>query len=337
MEESRHQEELTSQRVRMEREAAAERVLAGLHAEQSAGTEEARAGQMPESEGRPATEARAVRDNSSAEQDRARATQYDARAEQSIAAPVAESAAVPATAAELEPAQAPAANNVDPNPFTERASLSIRRGVMPTPLRGSLALLERQDERLKADGLEPIQDEADLTARIAHHLLTPLPLSEALTVNPELPMHHRYCRPWTARFLADLARAHEAAFHRPLEVSSAVRPVAYQEQLTRINGNAAPAEGAIFSPHEMGATVDLAKKQMSLDEIAWMRRHLLALELEGKIDVEEEFDQACFHISVYRSYFPEHAARPSSAHSGRTRRSANRTQPVPAVDAQSGQ
>ena len=24
----------------------------------------------------------------------------------------------------------------------------------------------------------------------------------------------------------------------------------------------------------------------------------------GKIDVEEEFQQACFHISVYRAYLP---------------------------------
>jgi len=25
---------------------------------------------------------------------------------------------------------------------------------------------------------------------------------------------------------------------------------------------------------------------------------------QGKIDVEEEFQQACFHISVYRNYVP---------------------------------
>jgi len=25
----------------------------------------------------------------------------------------------------------------------------------------------------------------------------------------------------------------------------------------------------------------------------------------GKVDVEEEFQQACFHISVYRSYAPD--------------------------------
>ena len=35
-----------------------------------------------------------------------------------------------------------------------------------------------------------------------------------------------------------------------------------------------------------------------------MRAMLLPLMSSGKIDVEEEFQQACFHISVYRSYLP---------------------------------
>jgi len=33
----------------------------------------------------------------------------------------------------------------------------------------------------------------------------------------------------------------------------------------------------------------------------------------GKIDVEEEFRQACFHISVYKNYVPAAAARLSVA------------------------
>lgn len=192
----------------------------------------------------------------------------------------------------------------------EPSSLHLSRGGMPAPMRGSLALLERQDARLEADGLERIEDENDLAARIAHHLLVPLPASAALTVNPELPTDHRYCRPWTARFVADIARLHEAAFHKPLEVNSAVRTVAYQQRLMRINGNAAPAVGDIWSPHLMGATIDIGKKGMSWAEIAWMRRRLTDLEDAGKIDVEEEFHQACFHITVYKSYAPTRRVRP---------------------------
>jgi hypothetical protein len=41
---------------------------------------------------------------------------------------------------------------------------------------------------------------------------------------------------------------------------------------------------------------------MTRDEISWMRTSLLALENAGKLDVEEEFRQRCFHITVYKSY-----------------------------------
>lgn len=219
-----------------------------------------------------------------------------------------------------DPATTPALQDDDAAGRAEHASLELTRRGMPAPLRGSLASLERQDERLEADGLDQILDNDDLNARIAHHLLVAVPASSALSVNAQLPADRRYCRPWTARFLTDLARAHQAVFHRPLEVNSAVRTVKYQQHLVRINGNAAPAQGDVFSPHLMGATIDIAKKEMSQSEIAWMRRRLLALELAGKIDVEEEFEQACFHITVYKSYAPPRTEQPSNARTARSRR-----------------
>jgi hypothetical protein len=184
------------------------------------------------------------------------------------------------------------------------SSLHLKRGVMPPPLKGSHASLERQNEKTEAEGLERIEDEDDLADRIARKMLVPVRVSLALTINGNLPANHRYCRPWTARFLSDLAKSHAAQFHRPLEVSSAVRTVAYQKQLMGINGNAAAAEGDIVSPHLTGATIDIAKSPLSREEIGWMRSHLLALEEAGKIDVEEEFQQSCFHITVYKSYAP---------------------------------
>jgi hypothetical protein len=182
------------------------------------------------------------------------------------------------------------------------ASLVMPRSGMPPSLRGSLASLQRQNDRLDAEGLERIENESDLAARIADKLLVPLPASSALTVNARLEENHRYCRPWTARFLADLARAHEAAFHDALEVSSAVRTVEYQKRLMRTNGNAAQAEGELVSPHLTGATIDIAKKGLNRAEMAWMRKQLAGLQAAGKIDVEEEFKQACFHITVYKNY-----------------------------------
>jgi hypothetical protein len=176
--------------------------------------------------------------------------------------------------------------------------------VMPPPLVGSLASLERQNERDEAEGLTRIEDDAQLNAMRREGELVPLPLSVTLRVNPTLPVNRRYTRPWTHQFLIDAARAHYVRFHRSLEVNSAVRTVAFQRHLMRVNGNAAPAVGEDASPHETGATIDIAKKGLSLSEIAWMRAYLLPLEQAGKIDVEEEFYQSCFHITVYKSYVP---------------------------------
>lgn len=194
-------------------------------------------------------------------------------------------------------------------PPTETASLEMSGAGMPRSLRGSLASLERQNTRTEADGLERIENETDLTSRIAHRLLVPLPASSTLTVNPSLLENHRYCRPWTAQFLADLARAHAAVFHRPIQVNSAVRTVEYQKRLMRTNGNAAQAEGDIVSPHLTGATIDIGKSGLNRQEIVWMRRQLMGLQQTGKIDVEEEFEQACFHITVYKSYAPSKPVR----------------------------
>ena len=181
---------------------------------------------------------------------------------------------------------------------------------MPSPLKGSFESLARQNERTEADGLERILDEDDLANRIEQKLLVPIPTSSALTVNDNLTENHRYCRPWTATFLADLSTAHSSRFHKPINVSSAVRTVDYQQRLMRTNGNAAAAEGDIVSPHLTGGTIDIPKQGMSRQELGWMRNWLLVRQLAGTIDVEEEFRQSCFHITVYKSYAPP-SAEPS--------------------------
>ena len=212
----------------------------------------------------------------------------------------------------------PAALHVSPShrrsrPETETVNLAetippipMRDGhlFVPPPLVGSLASLERQNERDDAEGLKPIEDNAQLNAMRREGELMPLPVSAQLRVAPELPSERRYTRPWTEKFLIDIAHAHYVRFHRALQVNSAVRTVEFQRHLIRVNANAAPAEGDTASPHLTGATIDIAKKGLSLSEIAWMRAYLLPLQTAGKIDVEEEFYQSCFHITVYKSYVP---------------------------------
>lgn len=155
----------------------------------------------------------------------------------------------------------------------------------------------------EAEGLERILDDADLNDRIAHGSLVPVPVSSSLHVNSDLPENRRYCRPWTAKFLSDLSHAHSAKFSgSPLEVTSAVRTVEYQRHLRLVNGNAAAADGDIASPHLTGGTIDIGKNGLTAREIGWIRSWLIPLEQKGVIDVEEEFKQSCFHISVYRAY-----------------------------------
>jgi hypothetical protein len=179
------------------------------------------------------------------------------------------------------------------------------------PLRGSHDSLVRQNEKTEAEGLERIEDDDDLADRIARKMLVPVPVSSALAINESLPLNRRYCRPWTADFLSDLAKAHAALFHHALFVSSAVRTVEYQKELQKVNGNAAAAEGDIVSPHVTGSTIDIAKQDLTRLELAWMRTWLLRQEIAGAIDVEEEFLQSCFHITVYQSYVPPSPPAPA--------------------------
>ena len=152
--------------------------------------------------------------------------------------------------------------------------------------------------------MKRVDDDKMLDAMTQSGALVALPHSRRLTVDPRLDTDRRYCRPWTARFLTNLAQAFYARFGTPLKVDSAVRTVQYQRHLLRINGNAAPAEGEIRSPHLTGEAVDISKKGLTRSEIGWLRAYLLPLQSQSRLDVEEEFHQACFHISVYESYHP---------------------------------
>jgi hypothetical protein len=227
--------------------------------------------------------------------------------------------AAPATRTSTALATASRPAPLAPQPVHTRAAIATvpRVGALVAhirfvpPLRGSLESLTRQNQRDEAEGLVRIEDDAQLEQLEASRDIVPLPASYSLRVNPDLPTNRRYCRPWAARFLADLGRSHYARFHRALQVNSAVRTVEFQRSLIAINGNAAPADGDIASPHLTGAAVDIGKKGLSLSEISWMRAWLLPLQTAGKIDVEEEFYQSCFHVTVYRSYTPLTPARPA--------------------------
>jgi hypothetical protein len=200
------------------------------------------------------------------------------------------------------------------SPVTSSAELEALRNrvvaLLFTPLLGSHDSLVRQNQRAEQDGLTRIEDDADIRQQVAARQLVALPSDPGLRTDERLPANRRYTRPWTARFLLDLARAHYERFGTVLQINSAVRTVEFQKRLLRTNGNAAPVSGDDASSHLMGGTVDIAKKPMSSTEMAWMRGFLMPLQTVGLLDVEEEFQQACFHIAVYKAYAP-HATAPA--------------------------
>jgi hypothetical protein len=181
---------------------------------------------------------------------------------------------------------------------------SSGRLIVPAPLVGSHDVLVHQNEMADAEGLDRIENDSQLASLRARHLLVDIPENISLQLNPELPDNRRCARPWTVKFATDMARAYYARFHQALQINSAVRTVQYQLHLERVNGNAAGVDGESASPHLTGQAVDFGKRGMSLTQLAWMRAYLKPLMDAGKLDVEEEFKQACFHISVYRAYLP---------------------------------
>jgi hypothetical protein len=177
-------------------------------------------------------------------------------------------------------------------------------GPVSTPLRGTHEILVHQNLMADEAGLERIQDDADLDRLRANRDLVDFVDSRTLRVNPELPENRRCARVWTVQFATDLSRAFYAVFGQPLDLNSAARSVTYQLRLQTTNGNAAGTDGDAASPHLTGQAIDIGKRGMSRAQLAWMRERLVPLIQAGKIDVEEEFKQACFHISVYRVYMP---------------------------------
>ncbi len=181
--------------------------------------------------------------------------------------------------------------------------------LMLPAMKGSHDILVHQNLMAVADGLERVQNDSQLADMRRLKLIVALPDDDSVYPNDALPLNRRFARPWTVRFVRDMARAHSARFGTPLIVTSAVRTVEFQRRLVRVNGNAAPPTGDIASPHLYGQAIDIAKGGMSLTEIMWMRAYLTPVQNDGKIDVEEEFQQACFHVSVYRRYLGEPPAR----------------------------
>lgn len=169
-------------------------------------------------------------------------------------------------------------------------------------LRGSRESQRRQNRQADKEGLTRIKSRAQQKRFEKTGLLVSLPENRSVRVDGRLSKDRRVCRPWTRRFLLRTGLKFYKKFKQPIKVSSDIRTVPDQRLLRGRNPNAAPVTGRFASSHLTGSTVDITKKGMSAKQIEWMRRELISLEKQRKIEATEEFRQPVFHVMVFKSY-----------------------------------
>jgi uncharacterized protein DUF5715 len=167
------------------------------------------------------------------------------------------------------------------------------------PSRDSLL---RQNEEIDRLELPRIQDDRELEQLKANEELVPINPSRSLRIASTLEPSRRYCRPWTREFLNDLSEDYYQEFQSQIQVNSAVRTVKVQRKLRRHNRNAAPEKGELASSHLAGVTIDIQRRGMSRQQIAWVEQYMLPLKDLGIIEPEEERHQVVFHVMVSDRY-----------------------------------
>jgi len=196
-------------------------------------------------------------------------------------------------------------HQVVPSQHVHRASkrrTRLRRVLWNPVFRPSRESLLRQNEEIDRLELPRIQNDAELEQLIASQELVPIVASQTLRFDPRLDPDRRYCRPWTRDFLEDLSDAYYKQFHSPIQVNSAVRTVQVQKKLRRHNRNAAPEKGETASSHLAGITVDIQRRGMTKQQVAWVEQYMLPLKDQGLVEPEEERHQWVFHVAVSGRY-----------------------------------
>jgi hypothetical protein len=178
------------------------------------------------------------------------------------------------------------------------------------PSRESLLLQNAEVDRME---LPRIQDDFELESLKSKGDLVEINTSEHLRFDPRLDPDRRYCRQWTRDFVEDLSKAYYEAFGAQIQVNSAVRTVKIQKKLRRHNRNAAPEKGELASSHLAGTTVDLQRRGMTPQQIAWMQKYMMPLKELGLIEPEEERRQWVFHIMVSDKYAQTRDDKPAVA------------------------
>jgi hypothetical protein len=183
-----------------------------------------------------------------------------------------------------------------------RRRTHLRRVSWSPVFRPSHDSLLRQNAEIDRLELPRIQNDAELEQLIASQELVPIVASQTLRFDPRLKPDRRYCRPWTRAFLDDLSSAYYQQFHTSIQVNSAVRTVQVQKKLRRHNRNAAPEKGETASSHLAGITVDIQRRGMTRQQVAFVEQYMMPLKDQGLVEPEEERHQWVFHVAVSGRY-----------------------------------
>lgn len=189
--------------------------------------------------------------------------------------------------------------------LTLPALLELRRdGAVPgsAPLAARPGHLARENVAADRQDLSRLHDRRTLRRFVRAGLLVRVPEQTHTFRVSGVPDWLRVTRPWTKRFIEQLAGGLHALFGTRLKVTSLTRTVDIQRALGTWNHNAAPADGRIRSTHLTGAAVDLSKQPLSEREILWLRHVLRRLTRQGWLYAIEELQQAHFHVFVFRRY-----------------------------------
>lgn len=172
----------------------------------------------------------------------------------------------------------------------------------PAPLLARPGDLERENRHADRDRLSRLADEAAVRRFRRAGLLVAVPAATVTYQVVGVRPGRRLARPWTRRFIEQLAAAFHTLFGSRLRVTSLLRTAGEQRALRLVNVNAAPARGPVRSTHLTGAAVDISTRLMSHREQAWTRLVLGRLARRGVLHAVEELRQPHIHVLVLRRY-----------------------------------
>ncbi|MBI2676733.1 MAG: hypothetical protein HYX21_02165 [Candidatus Yanofskybacteria bacterium] len=169
--------------------------------------------------------------------------------------------------------------------------------------------LEKQNFVADLWKLQRFENELEIKEAVRLKKLVSVPSStQYYFVDSRLDKKTHFVSPWTLIFIDQLskdfyerAQSDKKKNKKKIKVASLVRHRKYQKALAKRNPNAVWDENNPDrqSSHLTGATFDVSTKDLTRDEICWLKEYLLELQNLNLIHVRDEFYNNCLHVMVF--------------------------------------